>query len=87
MALQKTVSLTTNFDTNITFENAYIRVDNVNIKKGFGKAFVFIQKEKDGQILQKKNYTFEYDLNGVNPISQAYQHIKTLSEFTDAVDC
>jgi hypothetical protein len=87
MALQKTISLTTNFDTQVTFDNAYIRVDGVNVKKGFSQAFVFTHKEKDGQILQKKNYVFDYDLNGVNPISQAYQHLKKLPEFVDAVDC
>jgi len=87
MALQKTISLTTNFDTPVTFDNAYIRVDGVNVKKGFGQASVITHKEKDGQILQKKNYVFEYDLNGVNPISQAYQHLKKLAEFADAVDC
>ena len=87
MALQKTISLTTNFDTTATFENAYIRVSNVNVKKGISQASVVTHKEKDGQILQKKNYMFEYDLTGNNPIAQSYYHLKTLPEFAGAVDC
>lgn len=87
MALQKTISLITNFDTEVKFNDAYIRVDNINAKKGFSRAFVFLHKEKNGQVLQKKNYVFEYDINGENPIKQAYLHLKTLPEFADAVDC
>ena len=87
MALQKTVSLTTNFDTTATFENAYICVDNVNVTKNVCRSFVQTHKEKDGQILQKKNYMFEYDLVGNNPIAQAYYHLKTLPEFAGATDC
>jgi len=87
MALQKTVSLNTNFDTTATFENAYIRVSNVNVKKGVSQASVATHKEKDGQVLQKKNYMFEYDLAGNNAIAQAYNHLKTLPEFTGAIDC
>jgi hypothetical protein len=31
--------------------------------------------------------TAPYSLDGVNPIAQAYEHLKTLPEFADAVDC
>jgi hypothetical protein len=29
----------------------------------------------------------DYNLDGPNPIKQAYLHLKTLPEFSDAVDC
>jgi len=29
----------------------------------------------------------DYDLDGPNPIKQAYLHLKTLPEFADAIDC
>jgi len=32
-------------------------------------------------------YICSYDINGENPIKQAYLHLKTLPEFADAVDC
>lgn len=87
MALQKTVTLTTNLGTQATFDNAYVRVDSVKIEKGYGRALVHTQKEKDGQVLEQKGYSFGYDLNGLNPLAQAYNHLKTLPEFQGAVDC
>jgi hypothetical protein len=36
---------------------------------------------------QEKIITAPYDLNGGNPIAQAYEHLKTLPEFEGAVDC
>lgn len=32
-------------------------------------------------------FVVPYDLNGLNPIAQAYLHLKTLPEFANAVDC
>lgn len=87
MALQKTLTLTTNLGTQATFENAYIRVDSVKVQKGFGRALVQTQKEKDGQVLEQKGYSFGYDLNGLNPIAQTYNYLKSLPEFDGAVDC
>lgn len=87
MALKKTITLTTNLGTQATFENAYIRVDSVKVEKGFGRALVQTHKEKDGQVLAQEGYSFGYDLNGANPIAQAYVHLKSLAEFADAVDC
>ena len=31
--------------------------------------------------------TYPYDLEGPNPIKQAYLYLKSLPEFADAVDC
>lgn len=87
MALQKTITLTTNFGTQATFDNAYVRVASVKVEKNYGRALVHTQKEKDGQVLEQKGYSFGYDLNGLNPLAQAYNHLKTLPEFQGAVDC
>jgi len=87
MALQKNITLETNFGTQATFEKAYIRVNSVNVEKGFGRALVHTQKEKDGQVLEQKGYSFGYDLNGLNPIAQTYNYLKSLPEFDGAVDC
>jgi len=35
----------------------------------------------------KSEADMAYDLDGPNPIKQAYQHLKTLPEFADAIDC
>jgi hypothetical protein len=87
MALQKTLTLTTNLGTQATFENAYIRVDSVKVEKGFGRALVQTHKEKDGQVLEQEGFSFEYKLDGLNPIAQAYAYLKSLPKFTGAVGC
>jgi len=87
MALQKTVTLKTNFGTEVEFTNAYVRVDSVKVDKNFAQALVQTHKEKDGQVLEQKGYSFEYAINGLNPIAQTYNHLKTLPEFAGSVDC
>jgi hypothetical protein len=87
MALQKNITLKTNFGNDAEFTNAYIRVDSVKVEKNFGQALVQTHKEKDGQVLEQKGYSFGYEINGLNPIAQAYNHLKSLSEFAGAVDC
>lgn len=87
MALQKTVTLKTNFGTDAEFTNAYIRVDSVKVEKNFAQALVQTHKEKDGQVLEQNGYSFEYNLNGLNPIAQTYTYLKRLSEFSAATDC
>ena len=87
MALQKNITLKTNFGTDAEFTNAYVRVDSVKVEKNFAQALVQTHKEKDGQVLEQKGYSFEYNLNGLNPIAQTYLHLKSLSEFSGATDC
>lgn len=87
MALQKTVTLKTNFGTDAEFTNAYIRVDSVKVEKNFGQALVQTHKEKNGQVLEQKGYSFEYEINGLNPIAQTYIYLKSAPEFAGAVDC
>lgn len=87
MALQKTISVKTNLNTDAVFNDAYIRVESVKIEREFGRAIVQTHKEKNGQVVAQNGYSFEYDLSGVNPISQAYVHLKSLPEFSGAVDC
>lgn len=43
--------------------------------------------EKDGKTLKIEGFRLETDLNGVNFFAQTYNHLKTLPEFSDAVDC
>jgi hypothetical protein len=34
-----------------------------------------------------ESYSCTYDINGENPVRQAYLHLKTLPEFANATDC
>lgn len=87
MALTKSVSLQNNFGDTSTFENAYLKVVAVG---GSKQTFAFeldTLKEKNGQVLDKQVFPLAYDLDGPNPIKQAYEYLKTLPEFADAVEC
>lgn len=85
MALKKTVSTAYGID----FIDAYHRVDQVQI---LGKNMLVygVKSYKDNsgvQFFNERACSCAYDINGENPIAQAYAHLKTLTEFADAVDC
>ena len=67
---------------------AYHRVENIQL---VGKDSIFFQLRiyKDSQKPSFSTTAFDapYDLEGPNPIKQAYQFLKTLPEFSDATDC
>lgn len=84
MALQLTK--TTKFG--IEVKNAYIRVEQLSINVKENMHFVTKSyKDKELPSFEENFYNISYDLNGENPIKQAYLHLKTLPEFVDAVDC
>lgn len=64
--------------------NAYIKVESINGSKDNIFAVVSFT---DDVITMQTSYGFDYDLEGPNPIKQAYLHLKSLPEFADAVDC
>ena len=64
--------------------NAYIKVKSVQGSKETATAAV---EFSDGQTALQKQFVFAPNLDGPNFIKQAYEHIKTLSEFDGAVDC
>lgn len=85
MALQKTVTTLHGFVS----QDAYHKVDNIKI---FNKSSMTF----DVKILKSKNETIAfntlsfqcaYDLEGVNPLKQAYEYLMTLPEFAGATSC
>jgi hypothetical protein len=87
MALQKTISLANNFGESSVFKNSYIKVSRFN---GTKERLVFdasFRKTSTSMELSKTVYEINYNLDGENPIKQAYLYLKTLPEFADAVDC
>ena len=85
MALSRTIST----DWGITVSGSYCRVEAVSLTS------------KDRISFHARSYTASegvpffaetrvdcpYEINGENPIKQAYEHLKSLPEFADAVDC
>lgn len=84
MALEKSVVT----ETGLRCSSAYMKVEGVSlIKKDEMNFFVRSYADKDKRPFCEKIYYSAYDLNGANPIAQAYAHLKTLPDFADAVDC
>jgi hypothetical protein len=85
MALQKTVNTPHGFEA----VSAYHRVEGVRLQDKAAIAFqVRSYKSKDQDAaFSDAPYTCEYELDGLNPIAQAYLHLKTLEDFADAADC
>lgn len=87
MALQKNIKLTDNFGIEVEVPNVYIKVKNVDCSKTKTTYTASFLKSKDGIVLHNLYGNFDYNLNGENPIKQAYLYLKTLPEFSDATDC
>lgn len=85
MALKKTVSTEQGFEA----VDAYHRVEGVRLNGKTSMSFqIRSYKDNSGvQAFADAAYEAEYDINGNNPIAQAYSHIKALPEFADAKDC
>jgi len=84
MAIKKQVETVHGFSVG----DAYHRVENVTILAKEKMAFsVKVYKDVEKQAFSEIGFNCAYDLNGSNPIAQAYNHLKTLSEFTGAMDC
>ena len=84
MALKKTLSTKFGFD----IPNAYVRIEGIRIINKFEikfqvRSYVNIESSHFNDV----EYTCNYNIDGVNPIKQAYEHLKTLPEFAGAVDC
>ena len=86
MALNKIVELFV-YGEKIILRNAYIKIDHVNGTKTQVQAKYVVYSNKDGESVEEKYCNFTPDMDGTNFIKQAYEHLKTLSEFADATDC
>jgi len=85
MALIKTMTT----PIGLVAENAYHRVEFVVIKDKQNMEFRIRSyvAESGVPFFAEKVIETAYDLDGANPIEQAYLCLKALSEFSDAVDC
>ena len=84
MALKKTVITNHGFDS----VNAYHRVENINIKEK-DKIDFCVRSYKNIGLPAFNDEVFQcsYNLNGNNPIKQAYEYLKKTEKFKDAIDC
>lgn len=87
MALKMDIELPNNFGEVSKFSDVYIKVESINCNKSEGVAAVSFAKKSDNFILQTLNYHFPIDVDGSNFITQAYEYLQTLTEFSDAKAC
>lgn len=87
MALSKTITLKSQYNTDVAFENCYIKLKNLNGNKHSMLADFGIYKQPNGDLLQEKTIIVVPNLDDTNFIQQAYDALKSLPEFADAVDC
>jgi hypothetical protein len=85
MALSIDVTLA----SGLTAPASYVRVTSVHVvtKTQASASLSFFVSPTSSLAYQTAEQSFAYDLDGPNPIKQAYQFLKTLPEFSDAVDC
>jgi hypothetical protein len=84
MALSKTVLSAYGFQAN----HAYHRVEAVSLLgKETIKFHVRSYIATDKPFFDEQVLSCVYSLEGENPIKQAYEYLKTLPEFSAAVDC
>jgi hypothetical protein len=70
------------------YNSCYGQVTNVSVNKEKGQALLTIYEDASKtQTLSRQVYEFAYDLESQNALVQAYNHIKTLPEFSGAIDC
>ena len=86
MALSKNFTLQA-YNQDVVVPNAYLKVTHLSGNKESMQAIISIFTEKDGVVLSKFDTSFTPDLNVNNFIAQAYEHAKTLPEFSSAVNC
>lgn len=85
MALKKTVITA----SGLTASDAYIRVEGPKLVAKAAVEFdaVCYVSAEHGVPFAKTRHTGPYDMSGINPFAQAYEHLKTMPQFADAVDC
>jgi hypothetical protein len=84
MAIEKTVTT----QHGIEVKNAYHRVEGLSVVRK-DKIHFHVRSSVDGVLphFLDTDYQCAYTLDGENPIKQAYEHLKTLPEFSGATDC
>jgi hypothetical protein len=85
MALKKDWPIGAHLGLTQTLPDCYIKVVRVEGNKHV--AFASFEVQHDGRPLTTEVREFSVDLNGSNFIAEAYKHLKTLPEFSGAIDC
>lgn len=86
MALKKDIEIIGIYNENIIVKDSLIKINNIDGNKNILQITIYIYDIEDN-IVAIKYEKFKPELNTINFIAQAYEHLKTLDEFKDAQDC
>lgn len=70
----------------VTIESGYFRVSSVTTKKNTMTFGLGLHASAVSEMISHETYSCAYDIDGENPIKQAYEHLKTLPEFAGSED-
>jgi len=87
MALSKSISFIVNGNIEVNVDPAYLQIAKISGDKQKIEFFLDCKKDKNAFPFKTERYEFQPNLDGKNFISQAYEYLKTLAEFANAVDC
>ena len=86
MALKKSFEI----DKGLIANDGYVRIEFVTIarrKQACITVSIYASADNGQNPVQSRCYAFDYILNADNVIANAYNHLKTLPEFKNAIDC
>ena len=85
MALKQDMKTPQGFDA----VGAYGRVSalSLNGKDAMTFSLSWFKDQTETSPIVVQHFNAAYSLNGVNPLAQAYLHLKSLPEFSGATDC
>ena len=83
MAISKNLELS----NGIKVDGAYIRVEYPSVTKDSMNFHIRKYVASNKSAFSEEFVEAPYTLDGANPFVQAYEYIKTLPEYADAVDC
>jgi len=86
MALTQSISIPVGSRL-VAFDGAYARVSEYHGTKSRMSFVVTWSEVPGGGMLRQDTHLCDLDLDGENPIRQAYLYLKTLPEFANATDC
>lgn len=86
MAIKSDISIEA-FGTVVVLNGMYVRVSSVIGTKSLVRFVVDVSHDMASPSVHRMEYSFVPDMDGGNFIRQAYVHLKSLPEFSAAIDC
>jgi hypothetical protein len=67
--------------------DAYVKISYLNLSKDNMMATLVWKAKPDSPTLKTNSYSLKYDINGENPLRQAYLQLKDNPHFEGVKDC